>query len=215
MEIITPSNDTENNTNLNKIYNSSPLKKWIKLINFNHTFNWYNYIRKDNFQHVADIILDTETDQNNIKKRNSLIQFIPKIDTNKFNQKNEWIYIFLLNDNIVKIGGTRTGLKGRVNSYLCGHHVEARGKSGSCSKTNAYIYNTFYFYLQNGFKIKMYAFEIPIVKKTCSILDQDIEITLQTYHAYESIYLNDFKKIYGSFPILSDNCDPNYNIKNI
>jgi len=210
MEIITESNDIE--THMNKMYNSSPIKKWIKLINFNDRFNWNNYIRKDNFQHVADIILDVETHQNNIKKRNSLIQFIPKIDINKFNMKNEWVYIFLINDMIVKIGGTRTGLKGRVNSYLCGHHVEARGKSGSCSKTNAYIYNTFYFYLLNGFHIKMFAFEIPIVKQICSILDQNIEITLQTYHAYESIYLNDFKKIYGSFPTLSDNCDPNYHM---
>lgn len=215
MDIIT-NNDKENNDmnsyNLYKIHNLSPIKQWIKLIDFNKTINWFTYNRKDHFQHVADIILDTETDQNNIKKRNSLIQFIPKIDIQKFNQKNEWIYIFIINNHIVKIGGTRTGLKGRINSYLCGHHVEARGKSGSCSKTNAYIYNTFYFYLLNNFNIQMYAFEIPVVKQNCSILDQNVEITLQTYHAYESIYLNDFKKNYGIFPILSDNCDPSYNI---
>ena len=53
-----------------------------------------------------------------------------------------------MNDYIIKIGGTRTGLKERCGSYLCGHHVEERDKSGDCSKTNAYIYNTFEFYLR-------------------------------------------------------------------
>ena len=59
---------------------------------------------------------------------------------------------------IVKIGGTRTGLKGRVSSYLCGHHIEERGKSGDCSKTNGFIYNTMEFYLNLGCKIKMYGY---------------------------------------------------------
>jgi hypothetical protein len=53
-----------------------------------------------------------------------------------------------MNGYIIKIGGTRTGLKERCGSYLCGHHIEERDKSGDCSKTNAYIYNTFEFYLR-------------------------------------------------------------------
>ena len=115
-----------------------------------------------------------------------------------------------MNDKIVKIGGTRTGLKGRVASYLCGHHIEERGKSGDCSKTNGFIYNTFYFYLLNNVSIKMYGFKIPMIKHKCTILDEDVEIKLQTYHAYESIFLQDFKKIYGEYPILCDNSDPEY-----
>lgn len=65
-----------------------------------------------------------------------------------FSNKFEWIYIFTINDHIVKIEGTRTCLKDRCISYLCGHHTTDRGKSGKCSGTNAYIYNTFYFYLK-------------------------------------------------------------------
>ena len=60
------------------------------------------------------------------------------------------IYIFTINNYIVKIGGTRNGLKDRTNSYLCGHYILERGKSGKCSITNAFIYNTFDFYLQNA-----------------------------------------------------------------
>jgi hypothetical protein len=43
-----------------------------------------------------------------------------------FKEKKEWIYLFLINKRIVKIGGTRTGLSGRCASYLCGHHIQER-----------------------------------------------------------------------------------------
>jgi len=198
------------NKYIEKEYNNSSIKNWIKLIPYDKTYDFHTYLRKDEFIYVANIILDEELDKNNSKKRNTLIQFIPQIDKNIYEDKTEWIYIFLINERIVKIGGTRTGLKGRVSSYLCGHHIKERGKSGDCSKTNGYIYNTFYFYLLNNANIKMYAFQIPIVKQTYTILEQEMEITLQTYHAYESIYLSDFKKIYGEYPFLSDNSDPEY-----
>ena len=76
-----------------------------------------------------------------------MIQFIPKISNEDFTKKNEWLYLLVINNRIVKIGGTRTGIKGRIISYLCGHHIEERGKSGDCSKTNGFIYNTFEFRL--------------------------------------------------------------------
>ena len=142
------------------------------------------------------------------------IKLIPLSKTYKFDlykRKNNFIHVANIElDNELKIGGTRTGLKGRAASYLCGHHIEERGKSGDCSKTNGYIYNTFYFYLLNNVNIKMYAFQIPVVKQVYNILDRECEIKLQTYHAYESIYIEDFKQLYGEIPFLCDNSDPNY-----
>ena len=191
-------------------FNKSDIKKWIKLIPLSKTYKFDLYKRKNNFIHVANIELDNELNTKGTKKRNTLIRFVPQIELSLFNEESEWIYIFLVNDRIVKIGGTRTGLKGRAASYLCGHHIEERGKSGDCSKTNGYIYNTFYFYLLNNVNIKMYAFQIPVVKQVYNILDRECEIKLQTYHAYESIYIEDFKQLYGEIPFLCDNSDPNY-----
>jgi len=114
------------------------------------------------------------------------------------------------NKKIVKIGGTRTGLSSRATSYLCGHHIKERGKSGDCSKTNGYIYNTFDFYLQNGYEIEMYGYELPIIKIMANVFEEQIEIISQTYHAYESKILTDYKNKYNSYPPLNDNCDPNY-----
>ena len=200
--------------NINELYESSPLKKWIKLISVDKTIPFDSYNRKGHFVPVADIVLDSEISTigktQGTKKRNTIIQFVPKISNEAFNKKTEWLYLLIINGNIVKIGGTRTGLKGRVASYLCGHHVKERGKSGDCSKTNGFIYNTFAFYLQLGCKIEIYGYELPKTEITIEIFGKETKITAQTYHAYESTFLEDYKKNYKDYPILCDNCDPEY-----
>ena len=166
-------NDISGVANINELYESSLIKKWIKLIPSDKIIPFENYNRKDHFIPVADIILDNELfisgKKQGIKKRNTLIQFIPTISTEAFNKKNEWLYLLAINGMIVKIGGTRTGLKGRVASYLCGHHIEEKGKSGDCSKTNGFIYNTFEFYLNLGCRIQMYGYELPKTEITIEI----------------------------------------------
>jgi hypothetical protein len=211
---MTHTNDISGLPNIIELYTNSPIKKWIKLISTDKTIPFDEYNRKGNFIPIADIVLDNELftsgkKQGN-KKRNTLIQFVPTISADEFNKKNEWLYLLVINGMIVKIGGTRTGLKGRVSSYLCGHHIEERGKSGDCSKTNGFIYNTFEFYLSLGCKIQMYGYELPKTEIIIEIFGKETKITAQTYHAYESTFLEDYKKNYNEYPILSDNCDPDY-----
>lgn len=211
---MTHTNDISGLPNIIELYTNSPIKKWIKLISTDKTIPFDEYNRKGNFIPIADIVLDNELftsgkKQGN-KKRNTLIQFVPTISADEFNKKNEWLYLLVINGMIVKIGGTRTGLKGRVSSYLCGHHIEERGKSGDCSKTNGFIYNTFEFYLSLGCKIQMYGYELPKTEIIIEIFGKETKITAQTYHAYESTFLEDYKKNYNEYPILSDNCDPEY-----
>lgn len=200
--------------NINELYESSLIKNWIKLIQIDKTIPFDEYNRKDYFIPIADIVLDSDLftsgkNQGN-KKRITFIQFIPKISNKEFRKKTEWLYLFVINGAIVKIGGTRTGLKGRVGSYLCGHHIEERGKSGDCSKTNGFIYNTIVFYLNLGCKIQMYGYELPKTEITIEIFGKETKIAAQTFHAYESTFLEDYKKLYNGYPILNDNCDPDY-----
>jgi len=208
------SNDISGLANIHEYYESSLIKKWIKLISTDKTILFDEYNRKDHFIPIADIVLDSELfisgKKVGNKKRNTLIQFIPTISNEAFSKKTEWLYLLVINGMIVKIGGTRTGIKGRVGSYLCGHHIEERGKSGDCSKTNGFIYNTFEFYLNLGCKIQMYGYELPKTEITIKIFDKETKIIAQTYHAYESTFLEDYKKNYNEYPILSDNCDPDY-----
>lgn len=208
------SNDITGLVNINELYESSLIKKWIKLIQNDKTIPFDEYNRKDHFIPIADIVLDSDLftsgkNQGN-KKRNTLIQFIPTISNEEFSKKTEWLYLLVINGMIVKIGGTRTGLKGRVSSYLCGHHIEERGKSGDCSKTNGFIYNTFEFYLNLGCKIQMFGYKLPKQEIIIEIFGKETKIIAQTYHAYESTFLEDYKKLYCTYPILNDNCDPDY-----
>lgn len=207
--------DISGHENVNEFYENSPIKKWIKLIQNDKTlisFNEYN--RNECFIPVADVILDNEVfttgKKIGLKRRNTLIQFIPKISKELFSKKAEWLYIFTINDKIIKIGGTRNSLKNRVSSYNCGHHIVERNKSGGCSNTNAFIYNTFEFYLNLGCKIQMYGYELPKTEITVKIFEKEIKILAQTYHAYESTFMEDYKKYYNTYPLLSDNCDPDY-----
>ena len=196
--------------NFNKeLYEISPVKKWIKQIPFNKTVSIEKYNNKEHFKLIAEIVLDIE-EKNGKKQRNTVIRFVPKIEKNEFEKKTEWLYLFLINGRIVKIGGTRTGIKGRISSYLCGHHILERGKTGDCSKTNGFIYNTFEFYLLSGCKIEMYGYELPIKQYEIEILGIKTMIVVQTYHAYESSFLEDHKKKYGDLPVLCNNGDPEY-----
>lgn len=204
-----------NKKDINQFYDDSLYKKWVKLIEDHKIINFEEYNRKNYFIPVADIVLDNEVFTTGMKKgykkRNTLIQFIPSISTEEFNDKKaEWLYLFVIDGIIVKIGGTRTGLKGRAASYLCGHHIEERGKSGDCSKTNGFIYNTFEFYLSLGYKIQMFGYKLPKSEISIEIFGKETKIIAQTYHAYESTFLEDYKKNYDEYPILNDNCDPNY-----
>lgn len=210
----TNNKDISGLANINELYESSIIKKWIKLISIDKTISFDDYNRKENFIPIADVVLDndifTTGKKKGKKKRNTLIKFVPTIHMEDFNKKNEWLYLLVINGLIVKIGGTRTGLKGRVISYLCGHHIEERKKSGDCSKTNGFIYNTFAFYLNLGCKIKMYGYELPKTEIIIKIFGEKKKITAQTYHAYESTFLEDYKKNYNQYPMLNDNCDPDY-----
>lgn len=89
-----------------------------------------------------------------------------KLDDNDFSTLEELIMDDICKNwiKIIKIGGTRKGMKGRAESYLCGHHIQERQKSGRCSVTNAYVYNTLHFYIKHGINIEIYAYEIePVI----------------------------------------------------
>ena len=187
----------------------SVLKKCIKIITNEKTTLIENYKNKKYFKLIGEIVLDTD-EYNGKKKKDTILKIIPNITIEEFSNRNEWIYLFLINNRIVKIGGTRTGIKNRWLSYLSGHHTIERGKSGDCSKTNSFIYNTFEFYLHLDCKIEMYGYELPKKELEIELLDIKHMIIPQTYHAYESLFLQDYKKENGEFPILCNNGDPDY-----
>jgi hypothetical protein len=212
MSETTYDNDISGLANINELYESSSIKKWIKLIPTDKAIPFEEYNRKDHFIPIADIVLDSELytsgkKQGN-KKRKTLIALANFTDV--IVPKVEWIYMFVINNRIVKIGGTRDGIKNRFGSYLCGHHIEERGKSGKASETNKYIYNTLFFYLNCGCDIKIYGCKLPIEEITRNVFGRETKIRVQTYHSYESVLIDEFCKQTGFIPFLCNNSDPEY-----
>lgn len=188
--------------------------KWAKKLDPNKFYSIENFNQQigNNFHLVAEIILNDDNKQ-------KVIKALP-INPVQWKEKGEFIYCIVYNDNIVKIGGTRTSMKDRFSSYLCGHYVPERkassGKncSGKMSATNAYVYQTIEeTLLKNEGKWKIWSWRLPRTMVTVDILDTPTEVIAQTYHAYETVTINKFKEFAGHTPQLSDNCDPNYRKK--
>lgn len=184
-------------------------KNWIKAINLSSELLVSDYTVGHAFTKVADVVLDNDFTAKGKKARNTVIKFEPN-DKKQWQKEVEYVYLIVVNGKIVKIGGTRKGLKGRAASYLCGHHVQERQKSGRCSVTNAYVYNTLHFYLKNGFTIEIYAYEIEPVIVDVNIFGQVRKVSAQVYQAFEAYCLEEYKKQTGKYPVLSDNADPTY-----
>lgn len=178
--------------------------EWVCIKDFTKELKFEKFNIANNFIHVCDIVEPKKEDNYN------LICFKSIIDQEKWNDDKEWIYLFTINGYIVKIGGTRNGLKKRAQSYLCGYYTKNRGYPGKMSGTNATIYNTFAHFLKEGCEIKMYAYDIPIQTLKTKHFDIEIEIIAQTFHCVESIVIEKYKKSNGSLPFLCKNSDPNY-----
>lgn len=94
-------NDISGLADIVELYESSLIKKWIKTIPTNKTVPFEEYNRKQYFTPIADIVLDnylfTSGKKQGIKKRNTLIQFIPTVTQNTFNKKmSGYIYSQLM-----------------------------------------------------------------------------------------------------------------------
>ena len=199
--------------------------KWTKQICFDSGLTkWEDYPKKHYFKRVAWIVPDMEVveeapkskkgkgkssaKQVGDKKRQTLIQFVNTISIKLWKESVEWIYILVIGGYIVKIGGTRVGLDERCKSYLSGHCVPEKG--GKSVSTNAFIYHTFYWYLEQGMSIEMYGFRIEPKQDTDTMLGFTETYFFSRFHVWESLLLDEFEKVYGKKPPLSSNSDPKY-----
>ena len=186
------------------------ISRWVKpLKNYKKTKvkTFLKGLEEENFTNLGDFKL-TEN------KR-----ILWKIDVKKeekelYEKRQNGVYIITHGDNIIKIGGTKTGMKARIGSYHCGHCIPERKKRngkpypGKMSVTNAYIYNTIYEYLQKGDKFSLYFYPIPDIIVTKKVFGKTKTFIVQCYDEYEKEALDLYKGVAKEFPILSDNSHP-------
>ena len=188
--------------------------KWVVRLDFSNLVSLQKYFGKDNFVKVANVSLDNDTilttsksgaRKAGLKKRQTLIRFNPIIEDWKKIQ--EWIYLFLIDGYIVKIGGTSVGLDERGRSYLSGHYIPEKG--GKSNSTNAFIYSTLYWYLLQGKIIEMYGYRLPevIVPMTCFGVTKNI--SCKTFDKWEAHCFKQFEEKHGKDKLpLSSNYNP-------
>ena len=187
-------------------------KEWSKPVDEKALTIWkFNTISSDTqFVKRADIVLDSSPD------RQTVIQAIPIAEQiDKWCTSEESIYTFVRNGKIMKIGGTRVSMKERFGSYLCGHHVPQREKSGKMSVTNAYLYHTIEADLlaNDDSKWEIFTFPIPPQEITVEFMGKALSIKAQIYHGLESHAIDEYRKVAGSNPQFSVNSDPAYRQK--
>jgi hypothetical protein len=187
-------------------------QKWAKPIVIDNPLHIdaFNERCGNTFQKRCSIKLDYST------KRQSTLT-VTNYEKELWDTKKEHIYVITRNGIIVKIGGTRDGMKGRWASYGCGYYVPERKKKngdhypGKMSVTNAYLYHTMENdILQTGSHWEFYSWDLPITTIKVEILGKNVEVVAQTFHAYESICIQEFKSMTGTIPLLCDNSDPSY-----
>ena len=186
---------------------------WAKNITTENTIsmNDYNHLCDNNFTKQSNIVLDYSS------KRQTTLTTTDD-NTVEFKEKAEHIYTLVRNGLIMKIGGTRTGLKERWGSYLCGHCVPQRKKKktgeefpGKMSVTNAHLYHTIEKdLLETQSNWEIWSWKLPLVEIPVVILGDEVNVIAQTYHAFESICIKKFKNKTGHIPLLCNNSDPGY-----
>lgn len=177
------------------------------------TITEFNKYCGNAFEKRCSIILDPSA-----KRQTTLTVDIVSGQEDNWKEDTENIYAITRNGKIMKIGGTRTGMKKRWNSYLCGYCVPQRiqkktGKPfpGKMSVTNAHLYHTIEDSLLEGDEWSFYTWMLPPSTFTRTMPDGTVSvIKAQTYHAYESWAIEQFKSLTEHIPQLCNNSDPLY-----
>ena len=145
---------------------------------------FYYYPNRHLFKHTANVVLN----DNNFS--NKKIKFVPTIHHHEFNEKREWLYLFTIDNLIVKIDSADSGLRKCSESIF---------KLSSKKET----LGTLEYYLQKNRKVKMYGYSLPIIETEVSILNKKVNVTLNSCELYKNIILDDFKNIYKNYPLLN------------
>ena len=152
-----------------KVKTGTEGRKWIKHIELNKCLPCNEFPYFDKFIKLGDCY-------KTINQR-ILWDIILSIDRKEYNKRQNCVYLITMNHRIIKIGGTKTGMKNRINSYFCGHCTTDRKKQngenypGKMSVTNAILYNTILSYITNGKKISFYYYPIEDIIININVFD--------------------------------------------
>lgn len=133
-----------------------------------------------------------------------------------YNRRHNFVYIILYDNKIIKIGGSKVSIKGRIMSYKCGHCIKERvnvkgtNYPGKMSITNACVYNTIAYYLihNRNKKFELLVYSIPDIICRMKVFGEEQEIHIQHYDSFEKKALDCYHAVTKTYPILCKNSHP-------
>ena len=115
----------------------------------------------------------------------------------------QWAYILVIDNKVVKCGNTITTLIDRWGSYRAGH--DGNRTSGTCSTTNYYISELVRTSHKMGLTVELYGYAIPQQLTSADIFGTKKECVINIVSDYESELINRFYDTYGYKPVAGPN----------
>lgn len=141
-----------------------------------------NFEYKEHFSSLCDLVPDLENER--IRIENAMPELV---------RKPGFVYAFVLDDKLIKVGSTITPIRERVTSYNCGR--KAYRKAGTCSTTNYFVLQSF---LNIGRRIKVYAYFPPTLKFK---MFGEFALISPVKNVEKKI-LTELKQKYGKLPVM-------------
>lgn len=123
-----------------------------------------------------------------------------------FSEHHGWIYMIVLNDEVVKIGETERRLGIPMSDGQPQKGTKCRlGRLRNGSDTDSHIRNMLAEDIRGGATVSIYARPCPTVYTKQIILGKEIAVPMMANKFYEKIYIEDYKRRLGYTPLLNRN----------
>ena len=162
--------------------NENPLHSITQL---DKEINYKDFVYKNDFKHICNL-------KPHSKNGAEHLEVIP-IEKNLVNELG-FVYIFVIENKIFKIGSSINSIYNRISSYNCGR-IKFRMK-GTCSTTNYFVLQSF---LKFDEVINLYGY-FPEKQKYKVFNEEGIDV-FPSAKIVEKKVLKDFKEKYNKLPI--------------
>ena len=149
----------------------------------NDEINYKDFKYKKYFELVCKLIPDVENET-----------LIVRAINEELTNKEEIVYVFVINGKIFKVGESINSIKDRVQSYNCGK-LEYRLK-GTCSTTNFYVLQSL---LAIGEEVEVYGYFPDLPEYT--IFGEKYKSSKSASKVAENLIIRDFIEEYNKKPI--------------
>lgn len=133
------------------------------------------------------------------------------IDRDEYNKLQEFVYILVCDEKIIRIKGNNNSLRILIDNIQVGHFIPPRLEHYNNERyteitdnENKVIYNTVYHYLTRGSIIKLYYCPIDTLFSEFSIFGSVTSINISLMGNYEEMAIGKYMTMRGCVPQLND-----------